>query len=208
MSEDSNNSDQQIDLSGLIDFEQVEQVSRVFFEESAEILETLDGLILRLEEAPDDMEQVNVLFRKVHTLKGSVGAVPGGQLLGSLSHEFEALLNRIKRESQPVTKDCIDLFLNSSRLLKLLAEALREKRELYPEELSEAIELITRYGSFSFGETTSPARAPRAVAKASAKNGDEDGVWLSMKQLNEMLRLSGELLVPVSYTHLTLPTKA
>lgn len=196
MSEDSNNSDQQIDLSGLIDFEQVEQVSRVFFEESAEILESLDSLILRLEEDPNDIEQVNILFRKVHTLKGSVGAVPGGQLLGSLSHEFEALLNRIKRENHPVTKDCIDLFLNSSRLLKLLADALREKRELYPEELSEAIELITRYGSFNFGDTVvATRRAPRAATKTAAKNGDEDGVWLSMKQLNEMLRLSGELLV-------------
>lgn len=195
MSEDSNNSDQQIDLSGLIDFEQVEQVSRVFFEESAEILENLDKLILHLEEAPNDMEQVNVIFRKVHTLKGSVGAVPGGQLLGSLAHEFEALLNRIKRENHPVTKDCIDLFLNSSRLLKLLAEALREKRELYPEELSEAIELITRYGSFSFSDGPTIRKPAHLSSKTVVRSGDEDGVWLSMKQLNEMLRLSGELLV-------------
>ncbi|MFM6926902.1 MAG: chemotaxis protein CheA [Bdellovibrio sp.] len=195
MSEDSNNSDQQIDLSGLIDFEQVEQVSRVFFEESAEILANLDKLILHLEEAPNDMEQINVIFRKVHTLKGSVGAVPGGQLLGSLAHEFEALLNRIKRENHPVTKDCIDLFLNSSRLLRLLAEALREKRELYPEELSEAIELITRYGSFNFNDSPAVRRPAHLSHKAVVRSGDEDGVWLSMKQLNEMLRLSGELLV-------------
>ncbi|MGE5085789.1 MAG: chemotaxis protein CheA [Bacillota bacterium] len=195
MSEDSNNSDQQIDLSGLIDFEQVEQVSRVFFEESAEILGSLDKLILQLEEAPDDMEHVNVIFRKIHTLKGSVGAVPGGQLLGSLAHEFEALLNRIKRESHPVTKDCIDLFLNSSHLLKLLVEALRDKRELYPEELSEAIELIARYGSFNFSENRTVRKPLHLVQKPTARSSDEDGVWLSMKQLNEMLRLSGELLV-------------
>ncbi|MBO9666090.1 MAG: chemotaxis protein CheW [Bdellovibrio sp.] len=195
MTDEQDNNNSQIDLSAVIDFEQVEEVSRVFFEESQEILEGLDGLIMKLEEAPDDMEHINVLFRKVHTLKGSVGAVPGGQLLGSLSHEFEALLNRIKRENHTVTKECIDLFLQSSRLMKLLAEALREKRELYPEELSEAIETITRYGGFSFeGGSVSFKKAPRAGGRHVASS-DDDGVWLSMKQLNEMLRLSGELLV-------------
>jgi two-component system chemotaxis sensor kinase CheA len=124
-----------------------------------------------------------------------VGAVPGGQLLGSLSHEFEALLNRIKRENHTVTKECIDLFLQSSRLMKLLADALREKRELYPEELSEAIETITRYGGFSFEGGSVPHKKAQRTQGRHVANSDDDGVWLSMKQLNEMLRLSGELLV-------------
>lgn len=178
-----------------IDFEQVEEVSRAFFEESKEILEDLDALILKLEANPQDQDQLNILFRKIHTLKGSVGAVPGGQLLGSLAHEFEALLTRIKRESRPVTKACVDIFLKSSRILKVLAQSLREKREVYPEELSEAIEVISSYGSFSFeNETPSgPTRIREAAAVASS--GDDPGVWLSTAQLNEFLRLSGELLV-------------
>ncbi|MEN0060268.1 MAG: Hpt domain-containing protein, partial [Bdellovibrio sp.] len=190
----------------VIDFAQVEQVSQVFFEESKEILEELDNLILRLEDNPQDHDQVNTLFRKVHTIKGSVGAVPGGQLLGSLAHEFEALLNRIKQESRSINKDCVDLFLKSSRLLKVLAQSLRDKRELFPEELSEVIELITSYGSFKFSEgsgfeDTAGARRfePRSSVETSAKN---EGVWLQMKQLNEFLRLSGELLVLRNYFHM------
>lgn len=185
---------QEVDLSAFIDFEQVEEVSRAFFEESKEILEDLDTLILKLENNPEDQDQVNVLFRKIHTIKGSVGAVPGGQLLGSLSHEFEALLTRIKRESRPVTKDCIDLFLKSSRILKVLAQSLRDKREVYPEELSEAIEVISAYGVFDFG-AESAVRSPRPVVSRTASASDDEGVWLSVKQLNEFLRLSGELLV-------------
>ncbi|AHZ86660.1 hypothetical protein Bb109J_c0521 [Bdellovibrio bacteriovorus] len=185
---------QEVDLSAFIDFEQVEEVSRAFFEESKEILEDLDNLILKLENNPEDQDQVNVLFRKIHTIKGSVGAVPGGQLLGSLSHEFEALLTRIKRESRPVTKNCIDLFLKSSRILKVLAQSLRDKREVYPEELSEAIEIISAYGVFEFGDESSP-RASRPAASRAVSSSDDEGVWLSVKQLNEFLRLSGELLV-------------
>jgi two-component system chemotaxis sensor kinase CheA len=186
------------DLSDLlsIDFSQIEEVAHAFRQESEEILNELDDLILALEERPDDQDQVNILFRKVHTIKGSVGAVPGGQLLGSLSHEFEAILTRIKQEKHHVTKDCINLFLKSSRLMKVLAQSLYEKRDLYPEELSEVIELITSYGSFSFvaGEGAAPVARRPANAKDSDLNRDQ-GIWLSTEQMNSFLRLSGELLV-------------
>ncbi|KYG63295.1 histidine kinase [Bdellovibrio bacteriovorus] len=199
MSDENNNNGipGQDDSVVLIDFAQVEEVSRVFFEESKEILEELDAQILKLEDAPSDQDQINVLFRKVHTIKGSVGAVPGGQLLGSLAHEFEALLTRIKRENHTVTKECIDLFLKSSRIMKVLAKALRDKSELYPEELSEAIELIASYGSFdSLSDAgTAVIKNHKPRPSSTGMNADEQGVWLSLNQLNEFLRLSGELLV-------------
>lgn len=188
----------------LIDFEQVEEVSRVFYEESQEVLEDLDSLILKLEQNPTDSEMINILFRKIHTLKGAVGAVPGGQLLGSVAHEFEALLNRIRKESHPVTTECVDIFLKSSRILKVLAQSLRDKREVYPEELSEAIELITRYGSFSFdesGASAAVARVPRALAMAKESTEDQ-GMWVSSAQMNEFLRISGELLVLKNFFHM------
>lgn len=188
--------------SAFIDFEQVEEVSRVFYEESKEVLADLDTLILKLEDNPTDSELINVLFRKVHTLKGSVGAVPGGQLLGSVAHEFEALLNRIKRDSLPITTDCVDIFLKSSRILKVLAESLRDKREVFSEELSEAIELITRYGSFSFDPSHVPV--PRVVRpqSVSIEPTEEQGMWLSSAQMNEFLRISGELLVLKNFFHM------
>ncbi|MNJ92710.1 Chemotaxis protein CheA [compost metagenome] len=195
--DDKKDLQEQQDSVVTIDFEQVEEVSRAFFQESQEILEGLDQIIMKLEDDPSNADHINMLFRKVHTLKGSVGAVPGGQLFGSLAHEFEALLTQIKRESRKVTKGCIDLFLNSSRLLSLLAEALREKREVYPEELSEAIELITEYGSFQFTDIPGGAsEKKRAVSKVHRESDvAEEGVWLSIKQFNDMQKLSGELLV-------------
>lgn len=180
----------------VIDFEQVEQVSRVFFEESKEILNDLDYLILRLEQDPSDHEQVNVLFRKVHTIKGSVGAVPGGQLIGSLAHEFEALLLSIKHGQQVPTKECFDLFLRSSRILKVLSEALREKRDLYSEELSEAIELIASYGSCKkIGNLEDQGSTSTSLSTPNSKDGESEGVWISKEQFNQFMSLSGELLV-------------
>ncbi|KYG67197.1 histidine kinase [Bdellovibrio bacteriovorus] len=195
MSEKKSELENAFEDSAFIDFEQVEEVSRVFYEESKEVLEDLDTLILKLESNPTDSELINVLFRKVHTLKGSVGAVPGGQLLGSVAHEFEALLNRIKRDSLPVTTDCVDIFLKSSRILKVLAESLRDKREVFPEELSEAIELITRYGGFTFDASHVPTQRLVRPPPTSSEPNEEQGMWLSAAQMNEFLRISGELLV-------------
>lgn len=200
MSDEANNkSPSQTDEIFLIDFEQVEQIAAVFFEESKEILENLEAQILKLEENPNDLEQINLIFRKVHTLKGSVGAVAGGQLVGSLAHEFEALLNSLKQEQGAVTRESIDLFLQSSRLLKVLAEALREKREVYPEELSEVIETISRYSGFQISKSKIPLKKnvlkDISLKQSEEKSADGPGVWLSLKQMNEMLKISGELLV-------------
>lgn len=181
--------------SAFIDFAQVEEVSRVFYEESKEVLENLDALILKLEEDSTNKELLNLLFRKVHTLKGAVGAVPGGQLFGSVAHEFEALLNRIKKESLPVSNECVDVFLTSSRILKVLAGSLRDKREVFPEELSEAVELISRYGSMSFENVASSSQRASANPSTYISKDEHHGMWISTTQMNELLRISGELLV-------------
>lgn len=201
---DNKNQDSELPFEEvMIDFEQIEEVSRIFFQESREVLEGLDEIILSLEKNPDSTDKINLLFRKVHTLKGSVGAVPGGQLFGSLAHEFEALLGRIKQEKRIIDKNCIELFLKSSDLLKRLAQSLREKRELYPEDLSEAIEVIASYGQFKFNNTKQTPKLQPATLTSSESHSDEnDGVWLSMEQLNEMTRLSGELLVLKNYLHM------
>jgi two-component system chemotaxis sensor kinase CheA len=194
---DKSNSSNIDDMFG-IDSDVIEQVSKAFFEEARDIFEKFEEEVLKLESNPGDEDLINLLFRKVHTLKGSVGAVPGGQLIGSLSHEFEALLNRIKKEHHAVNGECVDLFLKSSRILKVLVNGLKEKRQIYPEELSETIELIARFGSVQFDGSAGPTksnRQPQVHKHVATVNEEDQGVWLNMKQLNEILRVSGELLV-------------
>lgn len=193
-SEDSK-SQQIIELD--FDFNEVQVVSEAFFKESEEILSDLDEHILRLESHPHDEILLQGLFRKVHTLKGSVGAVPGGQLLGSLSHEFETLLDRLRKQKIIPNKECIEMFLHSSRILKILAENLRTHREIYPEELSEAIELIARYGTFQLNVTTESA-PERVGAADSAENEaarNKDGIWLSKEQMASLMQLSSDFII-------------
>jgi len=179
------------------DFNEVQVVSEAFFKESEEILSDLDEHILRLESHPHDEILLQGVFRKVHTLKGSVGAIPGGQLLGSLSHEFETLLDRLRKQKITPNKECIEIFLHSSRILKILAENLRTHREIYPEELSEAIELIARYGAFQLASSTEQASSSvyitEAVEPETLRN--KDGIWLSKEQMASLMQLSSDFIL-------------
>lgn len=175
------------------------KVISTFFEEAKEILEDLDGLILKLEQDPQNTSHLNALFRRVHTLKGSVGAIPGGQLLGSLSHEFENVLGRLKREKIPLTKETVNLFFISAGLLKRMAETLRLNGDLPQELLSEAIEMIEKYSTFNIEEGTQLVAKQKKERTQVVDFNDEDGVWLSQRQVQELMRVSGELLILKNY---------
>lgn len=180
------------------DFNEAQVVSDAFFKESAELLVNLDEDILRLESFPHDEILLQGLFRKVHTLKGSVGAVPGGQLLGSLAHEFETLLDRLRKQKVLPTRECIEIFLHSSRMLKILAENLRTHREIYPEELSEVIELITRYGSFQLTASENNAGAEKVFGERESFDRGavpKDGLWLSKEQMSDLMQVSSDFIL-------------
>ena len=125
----------------------VEEIKSAFVREALEILSDLEKTILQIEADPTNDLLLGKLFRKIHTLKGSSGGVPGGQLIATLSHEFEALLEQLRKNKIPPDVKLIDLFLVSARLLSVLINSLRDRRELLPEELSEIIEGIAKFAN-------------------------------------------------------------
>lgn len=189
------------DIHGILDLdiEQMAQIANIFFEESKIILEDLDKLILAIEQDPLNQEMVGSLFRKLHTLKGSAGAVAGAQLFGSLSHEFEALIERFRKNKVAFNKPAIDLFLHSTKLLKILSQNLKASEEIHPEELSEVIEVIGRFGMFVMPDPVDiPAsiKQPMALRRETKERKEDDNcVKLSIEQVNDLVKVSSELVV-------------
>lgn len=154
MSQDTKKPNNENSVQGLDDFEYnindlgidtVEEVKTAFVREAIEILSDLEKTILQIDSDPNNEMLLGKLFRKIHTLKGSAGGVPGGQLIATLSHEFEALLDQLRKKQIPPNSNIINTFLSSSRLLSVLIHSLKDRRELLPEELSEIIEGISRF---------------------------------------------------------------
>jgi two-component system chemotaxis sensor kinase CheA len=98
------------------------QFYQVFFEESAEHLATMEGLLLELDVENPDSEQLNAIFRAAHSIKGSAGTF-GFTDLAETTHILENLLDRIRKQELGLRADMVDAFLESGDLLREMLEA-------------------------------------------------------------------------------------
>ena len=95
------------------------EILESFIVESNEILETLGQNLLALEKNPEDVELHNVIFRAVHTMKGTSSFL-GFDQTTALAHVFEDVLNKIRRRELTVSSDKMDVMFEAFDLLKEL----------------------------------------------------------------------------------------
>lgn len=90
----------------------LEQINEIFFEEANELLESLEGYLLSLEQNPDNPEIISAVFRVMHTIKGSSGMF-GFDAISSFTHEVESTFDAVRNGSAPVTPQLISLTLKA-----------------------------------------------------------------------------------------------
>ena len=90
----------------------LEQINEIFFEEASELLESLEGHLLSLEQNPDNPEIISAVFRVMHTIKGSSGMF-GFDDISSFTHEVESTFDAVRNGSAPVTPQLISLTLKA-----------------------------------------------------------------------------------------------
>ena len=97
----------------------IKSLLKDFFEEAFEMLDRLEENILILDKDRDNVDAVQEIFRAVHTLKGSAGAV---ELLDTqkYAHRFEDLLDLIRDKKINVDDAAIDILLKGIDILKEL----------------------------------------------------------------------------------------
>ncbi len=110
MSNEGANSAAGIDLS---------QFFQVFFEEAGENLQAMEQMLLELDiEAADD-EELNAIFRCAHSVKGGA-ATFGFTDVAELTHQMEALLDKLRRHELAPTTQMVDVLLAAGDALKAL----------------------------------------------------------------------------------------
>ncbi|MCC1492057.1 chemotaxis protein CheA [Cognatishimia sp. F0-27] len=100
-----------------------------FFEECEELLEALVEGLSQMEEAGDDMEVVNAVFRAVHSIKGGAGAFGLDRLVG-FAHSFETVMDRVRNGQLSVDEGLMGLFHRSGDQLSDLVVAARDGIDL------------------------------------------------------------------------------
>ncbi len=174
---------------------EVEQITQLFIEESGDLLAGADQLVLRLEERPVDSVVIDSLFRKIHSVKGGAGAVPGGQHLSSLAHEFESVLSKIKKNEYEPGQEAINVFLTATDLCIKLLQHLSPPDSL-PEDLREGVRKTTESLKEIKEKGKTSSAAPTTSTKAKEEPSQEDeGIWVTNEKLDAFMALSGELIV-------------
>ncbi len=75
-----------------------------FISEAQEQIASIEQLLLQLEDAPDDRELLDSLFRCAHTVKGSAG-IFGLDAVVAFTHHVETLLDRLREGEIALTPD-------------------------------------------------------------------------------------------------------
>lgn len=95
-----------------------------FITESRECIEAAEAAMLSLEIDPENLEDVNTVFRAFHTIKGT-SAFLGFKRLGELAHHAETLLSRIRDREIRFAGGYSELALRSSDALKEMFDSIR-----------------------------------------------------------------------------------
>jgi len=88
----------------------IQEALPAFISEAREQIESMEQLLLQLEDAPGDSELLNALFRCAHTVKGSAG-IFGLDDVVAFTHHVETLLDQMREGRVALTADISTLLL-------------------------------------------------------------------------------------------------
>ncbi|MCX7984324.1 MAG: chemotaxis protein CheA [Bacteroidetes bacterium] len=120
---------------------EMREILESFIVETHEILEKLGQDLLQLEKDPVNSELHNVIFRAVHTVKGTSSFL-GFDHMTHLAHKFEDVLNKIRKGELVVTSPIMDVMFEAYDLLKENLQSI-ERGNYEGIEGNEVIEKLT-----------------------------------------------------------------
>src|SRR5882757_6155923 len=94
-----------------------------FLTETNECLADLDSALVKLEKTPDDAETLGLIFRLVHTIKGTCGFL-GLPRLERVAHAGENVLGKLRDRTLTVTPDIVTQVLAGIDQIKAIVATL------------------------------------------------------------------------------------
>lgn len=147
------------------------QFYQVFFEESEEHLAAMETLLLDLDIADPDLEQLNAIFRAAHSIKGSAGTF-GFTDLAETTHILENLLDRIRKMELPLRADMVDAFLQAGDVLRSMLDAHQGRGAV---DQMAVVAICDRLRQLSSGDSVSlPASASPPLSSPSAQGVEDE----------------------------------
>jgi chemosensory pili system protein ChpA (sensor histidine kinase/response regulator) len=185
------------------------EVLEFFVPEAEEHLQAVTECLLALEANPN-AEDINRLFRSMHTVKGSAAQV-GLHRLSAVAHRVEDLIGRLRDGVLKPSAHIVDICLESVDVLKKFLHRqwasdaamraavdplLAQIAELAPEENEDGTPAQSAPASATDAETTETGvTAPEKRRAAPEALPQAKSVRISLERLDRMMNAVGELVI-------------
>lgn len=101
-----------------MDFD-LQEYMGAYVDGSRENLDTMDKMLLNLEQNPQNLDTIEEIFRAAHTLKG-MSATMGFEKVAHLTHDMESILDKLRHQEIAVTAEVIDVIFETFDILRTL----------------------------------------------------------------------------------------
>ena len=140
----------------------ISRFAKAFFEEAEEHVASLEALLIAVNLQTPDEESLNAIFRAVHSVKGGAAAF-GYRHLAEFTHDFESILDRVRKHTLHLTKARVDVFLKAGDAIGDHIDALSHDRQPDLDLLTRLRHLLLDVGS------DTPALSADPVASSGAR---------------------------------------
>ncbi|MDD2728371.1 chemotaxis protein CheW [Malikia sp.] len=139
------------------------QFFQIFFDETEELLQQLEALLLDLDVQAPEMEALHAIFRIAHSIKGNAGTFGFSELI-DITHVMESLLDEIRHGHKRLTETHRHVLLKAKDVLVMQLDGLHHERFVDAAQVLEVRErlkqLATEPGIGADLPTARPSRPP------------------------------------------------
>jgi len=144
------------------------QFFQVFFDETEELLAEMEKLLLAVNVAEPDIEDLNAIFRAAHSIKGGASTF-GLTDLTDVTHVLENLLDRIRKGEMALTSEHVDAFLVAKDILKMQLDGHRLHTPVDQEAVADVRMMLQE-----LSQGAVPAQAPVAAMEIKPEVSEAD----------------------------------
>ncbi len=167
------------------------QFFQVFFDETEELLAEMEKLLLEIDVAAPDPEDLNAIFRAAHSIKGGA-ATFGITDLTEVTHVLETLLDKIRQGEMALTAEHVDAFLSAKDILKMQLDGHRLHTAVDLDAVT-SVRMMLEKLSEKNGVTTASASPAAAAGTGSARTDRRFRIELPQTTARDVDALAAEL---------------
>jgi len=170
----------------------LDAVLQTFYVEAQEHLESMENVLLKMDEGECNDEMLNDIFRSAHTIKGSAG-IFGLDHIVNFTHVVENVLDRARDKKIAVEKDLVDVIFKCrdhiQSLVSVNLEEFTAQADLQKID-KDLLEALTPWASEESNQAVKQNTSPTENLSEHKPTDDED----NGKLWHISLRLSGDCL--------------